>query len=74
MPERQREQERHTHTRAHAHTHTNAHAQVVLGVKDSKELLKFAKKLEDAGMLHRMWIHIIIYTYVNTYYQKHVII
>jgi len=54
MPERQREQERHTHTRAHAHTHTNAHAQVVLGVKDSKELLKFAKKLEDAGMLHRM--------------------
>ena len=31
-------------------------AQVVLGVKNSNELLKFAKKLEDAGMLHRVWV------------------
>ena len=31
-------------------------AQVVLGVKDSKELLKFAQKLTDAGFRHRVWV------------------
>jgi hypothetical protein len=30
--------------------------QVVLGVKDSKELLKFSQKLDESGMMHRVWI------------------
>ena len=41
---------------ASSHTGTNFCTQVVLGVKDSKELLKFAQKLSDADMQHRVWV------------------
>ena len=30
--------------------------QVVLSVKNANELLKFADKLQDAGILHRVWV------------------
>ena len=41
---------------ASSRTGTKFCTQVVLGVKDSKELLKFAQKLSDADMQHRVWV------------------
>ena len=35
---------------------TPPRVQVVLGVKNANELLKFADKRQDAGILHRVWV------------------